>query len=315
MTHRALIINVALVLASGLLGYQLHGWQAAGQPASMDEPVAPPTAPTAVTPTDAEDPVIARINDEDVRKSEIVPYLQDVASTQDLLQWGRVESVPVEIYQAALLGLARDRLLRARADAEQITRRPEIRALMSKSTNQIARLAYLEELGARLVDESEVERRYAELSASLAEQQEYRARHILVREEAQARALIEEMDRVPFADLAARYSLDAQTGARGGDLGYFIAGSLDADFERVVTGLEPGALSEPFQTRFGWHIAILDEQRDAQAMTYEQAAPIIRERLERAAIQDWLNGLLAEARITPLLLDPPTAESTEDSAG
>lgn len=249
----------------------------------------------------ADDPQIARINGKGVHKSELIPYLQDVASTEELLRWGQIESIPPEVFEAALLNLAQDRLARQAADDAMITQRPEIKALMDKSANRIAKLAYLEQIIPDLVDDASIKRRYDDLVESLRGGKEYRARHILLQSEKEAKTILQALDRRPFGELAKLFSLDESTGLRGGDLGYFLPGTLDPDFESVVTRLKVGEPSKPFETRFGWHIAILDDVRDAQAMSFEQAEPVIRRQLEQQARRAWLDNLVSQAEITPLV--------------
>lgn len=72
-------------------------------------------------------------------------------------------------------------------------------------------------------------------------------------------------------------------------------------------------MSKPFQTRFGWHIAILDDVHDAESMPFEQAQPIIRRELERAATKAWLDALVAKAEITPMLLEQGAPEQVSSN--
>lgn len=317
-TRTRLLINAVLVLAAGAAGYHLQAWRSA--PPETVASVTPNVDGTgeagtgeagAVEATD--DPKIASINGMAVHKSELVPYLQDVASTEELLRWGRIESVPMDVYEAALRNLAQDRLVRRLADEAAITEQADVRALMTKSTNRIAKLAYLDRLSAALVDDAAIRQRYDELASSLKGKQEYRARHILLRDEKEARTIVQALDKRPFEELAKLFSLDEGTGLHGGDLGYFLPGTLDPEFEAVVTRLEVGAMAGPFKTRFGWHIAILDDVRDAAPMPFEQAQPIIRGQLERAATQAWLDDLVAKAEIKPFLLERPAPDQVSSN--
>lgn len=289
-TIRLLALGGVVLGAFGA-GYFFHLYTAAGS-----APAGPATSDTdAAIPAD--ELVVAHINGEPVTHAELIPYFNEVASTEQLMQWRKLSAVPRDVYEAALVELAQDRLVRAAADEAALTQRPKIRALMTKSANRIAKLAYLDQLAHGLVDDAGIRRRYDELAASLQGKKEYRARHILLKDEQEARTMLKALDSRPFEELAKLFSLDEHTGLRGGDLGYFLAGSLDAQFEANVTGLKPGAVSAPFQTRFGWHIAVLDDVRDATPMDFEQAAPIIRRELEEQARQAWLDELVAKSEI------------------
>lgn len=296
-TTRLLVIGICVLGAAGL-AYHFYPRQ------TGDEASAPVEVTDTGTPaTTTDDPVLARVNGTPVHKSELIPYLQDLASNEQLLQWGRLESIPPELFETALLNLTQDRLVRQLADEAQITQRPEVQALMEKSSNRIAKLAYLDQLTPGLVDEAGIRQRYDELVASLQGKKEYRARHILLKDEQEAGTILQALESRPFGELAKLFSLDENTGLRGGDLGYFLLGTLDEEFESQLTRLEPGTVSRPFQTRYGWHVAILDDVRDATPMPFEQAAPLIRQQLERQATQAWLDQLVAKAEIVPAAAD------------
>ena len=148
--------------------------------------------------------------------------------------------------------------------AEALTRREEMFLDLSRReflTN--SRLTAVAE--AALTDEA-LEQAYAARFLSDEPRLEYNAAHILVEtlEEAQAlRADLEEG--ADFAELARTHSRDPGSGAAGGDLGWFGTGRMVAPFEAAVVALEPGAISDPIQTQFGWHLILLNAVRNAEA--------------------------------------------------
>lgn len=278
--------------------------------AYLFNPWYPPQLPGWLSAADnSSDPEIATVAGMGIRKSELIPYLQDLASSQQLLQWGSLESIPPDVYETALLNLAQDKLVRQVADEAELTERPEVKALMEKSANRIAKLTYLEQLAPQLVNEENVKQRYTELADSLRGKTEYRARHILLKDEKEANTIIKALKKRPFDELARLFSLDEKTGLRGGDLGYVLPGTLDPEFEAAVAKLKIGKVSKPFQTRFGWHIAIVEDRREARPMAFEQAQPIIRRQLEQQAAKDWLDELVANAEIKTLLVNKPDSSA------
>ena len=103
-----------------------------------------------------------------------------------------------------------------------------------------------------------------------------------------------------FTDLARSNSDDPTSATSGGELGWLNPGNLPQSFRDAIAELSPDELSEPFQTRAGWHIAqVLDRrQRDAsQQLEREEAAEAIRERKAADEIELWLRELREEAYI------------------
>lgn len=131
--------------------------------------------------------------------------------------------------------------------------------------------------------------------------QQARARHILVRlseivSEADAKQRLEslkervEMGETEFAELARLHSEDA-SGARGGDLGWLSPGDTVPEFERAMNALEPGQISEPVRTPFGWHLIEVLERRDEDMSKERQrllAREAIRQRKGDEAYQEWV---------------------------
>ncbi len=106
-----------------------------------------------------------------------------------------------------------------------------------------------------------------------------RASHILVKDEALAKSLREQLraDPTRFEELARTSSTDAATAARGGDLGFFGQGRMVADFERAAFALEsPGDLSEVVKTPFGYHIIKLTERKEGTSKPFDEVKDRIR---------------------------------------
>jgi len=121
---------------------------------------------------------------------------------------------------------------------------------------------------------------------------EWNAAHILVRTEPEmaevVAALAEGRD---FAELAAERSIDG-SGRQGGDLGWFGPGVMIPEFEETVRNLEPGQVSEPLQTRFGWHLVRLIDSRIARVPALDEVRNDLINELRREAV----NALIARLR-------------------
>lgn len=135
--------------------------------------------------------------------------------------------------------------------------------------------------------------KYANVSAG----KEYNASHILVETEDEAKALIEELKNgADFAELAKAKST-GPSGPNGGELGWFGAGQMVKPFEDAVMAMEVGAVSEPVQTQFGWHVIKLNESRDKAAPTLDEVRADIEAEVERDAITVRIEELTANAKI------------------
>jgi peptidyl-prolyl cis-trans isomerase SurA len=139
---------------------------------------------------------------------------------------------------------------------------------------------------------------------------ETRARHILI----ETNAVVSDRDartrlanlrqRIlngeSFEDLARGNSDDPGSASRGGDLGWVMPGRMVPTFERQMNNLEPGEISQPFETRFGWHIVQVLERRQQDAteeIRRAQAARQIQQRKEEEELQLWLRELRDEAYV------------------
>lgn len=146
--------------------------------------------------------------------------------------------------------------------------------------------------------ESELRAAYeANLPRYLATQ--YKARHILVDEESEAQAIIAELDGgADFADMARQHST-GPTGPRGGDLGWFRADSMVAPFADAVRSAEVGTYRPaPVQTRFGWHVILVEEVREQQAPGVEAVRDELISIVEREKLDSYVGELGAQAQIS-----------------
>jgi len=103
-----------------------------------------------------------------------------------------------------------------------------------------------------------------------------------------------------FAELARQNSEDPGSAAKGGDLGWVAPGELVPEFERVMNGLAPGEISQPFQSPFGWHIAQVVGRRqveNGEEQRRRQAREAIRQRKAQEALEAWLRRLRDEAYV------------------
>lgn len=131
-----------------------------------------------------------------------------------------------------------------------------------------------------MLDDAEVKEFYEKNSDKFRIGTEIKASHILVKTEEEAKDIASKLKKgSKFPDLAKTFSIDKASGAKGGDLGYFGRGKMVPEFERAVLSLKPGELSDPVNTRFGYHIIRLDDIKEGKLASFEQSAESIRRQL------------------------------------
>jgi len=128
---------------------------------------------------------------------------------------------------------------------------------------------------------------------------EYRARHILVETEEQAKTLIAEIKKGgKFEELAKKNSRDPGSGANGGDLDWASAGSYVAEFSNAMVKLGKGEMADaPVKSQFGWHIIRVDDVREAQLPKLDEVKPQIAQQLQQQKMGKFQDDLRSKAKI------------------
>jgi peptidyl-prolyl cis-trans isomerase C len=128
---------------------------------------------------------------------------------------------------------------------------------------------------------------------------EYKASHILVEKEADAKAIIAQLKKGgKFEEIAKKSSKDPGSGAKGGDLDWANPGNYVAEFSQALTGLTKGKMTEtPVKTQFGFHIIRLDDTRDAQLPKFEEVKPQITQQMQQQKMNKYQEELRAKAKV------------------
>lgn len=146
--------------------------------------------------------------------------------------------------------------------------------------------------------EDDLKKGYDELVKQAGETQ-YKARHILVKEEADAKKVVAELEKGgDFAELAKKHSTGPNAKA-GGDLGWFTSSQIDnKPFSDAVEGLKKGAYTKaPVKTKFGWHVILLDDTRTAKPPTFDEAKPQLIAGYQRAKLGEKIGELRQGAKL------------------
>ncbi|MBL0945971.1 MAG: peptidylprolyl isomerase [Hydrogenophaga sp.] len=128
---------------------------------------------------------------------------------------------------------------------------------------------------------------------------EYKARHILVEKEDEAKAIIANIKKgAKFEDVAKKESKDPGSGANGGDLDWAPAANYVPEFSEAMMKLQKGQMTDaPVKSQFGWHVIRVDDVRDAQLPSFEEVKPQLKQQMTQQKLQQYQQDLRAKAKI------------------
>jgi len=256
--------------------------------------------------------VVATVDGQAITEGDLAFAAEDMA--QDLAQ------MPPEERRAFLVRILIDMKVMSGAAREAGMDQTAIFAQRLKYLEERAlRRAYFAEAIAGAITEDVVRAEYDAFVAAFPPQDEIRASHILVETEEEANALKAELDGgADFADLAREHSIDPGA-ANGGDLGFFGRGMMVQPFEQAAFALaEPGDVSAPVQSQFGWHIIKLADRRQTEPPSFQQVAAQIQNRLLMdtftAKVDELMSGVTVEIADPALKAKFDAQEAAEAAA-
>jgi peptidyl-prolyl cis-trans isomerase C len=201
-------------------------------------------------------------------------------------------------------GAVREELINREVIAQEAQRAgvpnsAEVKAQLDMVRQEIIVGAFLRDYARKHpITDAEIQKEYDRAKSQHGDK-EYKARHILVETEDQAKNLIAELKKgAKFEDLASKNSKDTGSAQRGGDLDWNVPGTFDKLFSDAMVKLEKGKYSEaPVKTRFGYHIIQVDDVRPAKFAALGEVRPRIQQMLVQNKIDELIKGLRAKAKI------------------
>ena len=194
--------------------------------------------------------------------------------------------------------LVRREILTQESVKKGFDKKPEVQGQMDLARQGVLIGAYLNDyVRNHPVTEDQIKKEYENIKAKLGNK-EYKARHVLVEKEDEAKAIIEKLKKgEKFEDLA-KASKDPGSKDRGGDLGWANPASFVPPFSAAMTKLEKGKFTEtPVKSDFGWHIIQLDDTRDLKLPTMDEAKGQISQQLQQRMVQKHIEELRAKAKV------------------
>jgi len=148
------------------------------------------------------------------------------------------------------------------------------------------------------VTDAEIKAEYDKFASANAGK-EFRARHILVEKEDEAKAIIASIKGgAKFEDIAKKQSKDPGSGANGGDLDWANAASYVTEFSQAMVKLDKGQMTEtPVKSQFGWHIIRVDDVRQAKLPAFEEVKPQIAQQMQQQKMAEFQKSLREKAKV------------------
>ena len=294
MHSRLVITPLVLACAGGLVAAAVAGGAlfAADRPEAQSGPSA--QAPTQMPPGST---VVARVDGTEL-------HLSDVEAAQHSLP-PQAQKLPLaQIYPMLLDRLVDGMLITEAGRKEHLDQDPDLQQRLRQFEDRLIQEAYLGRAIKSAETEERLKARYDTFIKDKAARDEVKARHILVKTEAEAKSVIAELDKgADFAELAKKHSTDPG-GSSGGDLGYFGHDDMVKEFADAAFALPAGQYTKtPVKTQFGWHVIKVEDHRSASPPSFDEARQEVSQLVARDVIDAKLKELRGGAKVETFGLD------------
>lgn len=248
-------------------------------------------------PSLADDPIVARVNAKEIKRSDVLALLQQLGP--------EVQQMPLQmIYPQLLDELVKSELVSAAGYKAKLQDSAEVKKRLKEAEEQFVQQAWLRaEIDKRLTQDK-LKAAFDKWAKENPPQEEVRARHILVKTKEEADAIIKQLKGgADFAKLAAEKGTDG-TKDNGGDLGYFVKDQMVKPFADAAFAMKAGEVSQtPVKTDFGFHVIKVEDKRKQTPPTFEQAAPQLRPAVAQEIAEEVINGLRKSAKVETFNID------------
>jgi peptidyl-prolyl cis-trans isomerase C len=255
------------------------------------------------------DPILATVDGKPIRMS-------DVQAAGNELPANLQQLPPDQLFPLLVNQLIDRQALLVAAQAEHLQKDPKVKQAMIDAANEKLENAYVQQKVGPQVTDAAVQAEYNKDYANKPGPEQVDARHILVKTQAEAQAIIDQLNKgADFATLATKDSIDP--GAKnGGELGWFSQDEMVPAFANAAFALQPGQYTKtPVQTQFGWHVILSEGKRTAPPQSFDTVKDQIRQKLADDAIKATLADVRAKVKIK--LFNPdgtPAPDGSEPGA-
>lgn len=291
----------ATLLAGALLVLTAGGLAAPTRPVAAQETATPApatpapatTAPATAAPAQP-DPkeVVATVNGQPVTRQDVIDSAQSLPP--------QVQQQMDQLFPQLLNRLIGFKMVAAKGTADGLADDPEVKDEVKRFEEQAITQTYFKRYIEKAVTPDAIKVVYEQELKDHPPQPEIEARHILVKTEDEAKAIIGQLKAgADFAALAKEKSIDPSAKQNGGDLGWFTKDTMVKEFADAAFAMKKGELSQtPVKSQFGFHVIEVQDERTQVPPTLAERTPEIRQGLAEEAAHKLVNDLIAQGQVT-----------------
>ena len=219
-----------------------------------------------------------------------------------MLKQSAAQGQPVtpELRANVIENLAMQMIVAKEATKKGLEKTPDVADQLDLAKQSILARAFIQDYFKKNpINEKALTAEYDKVKASVSAT-EYKARHILVKQESDAKDIIAKLNKNPkaFEALAKEKSIDPGSKDNGGDLGWFDPQGMVPEFGAAVAKLEKGKFSEePVKTNFGYHVIFLEDTRAKEFPPLEEVKPMLEQQLQQQNLKKLLDDMKSKAKI------------------
>lgn len=255
------------------------------------------------------DPVVARVNGQEIRRSAVIEELQAMGP--------QAQQVPPQVlYPQILQRLVITKLVSSEGYKQKLQDDAEVKSRLKEAEENIVADVYVKKTVSPKITDDKLKAKYDELAAKFKPEDEVRARHILVPTEAEANEVIKQLKGgADFAKLAQEKSKDSGSFKQGGDLGYFTKTAMVKPFADAAFGMKVGQVSDkPIKTDFGYHVIKVEDKRKTAPPPVTEVKEQLRTQVGQEMAQQLVKDLETKAKIERFNLDGSPLQAAEAPA-
>ncbi len=236
---------------------------------------------------------IAVVNGKSIPKAWVDSLLESV-------QRGSGQPLPPDASKRAREVLVRNEILYQAAEKTDLMKSDEFKTQMELAKRNIAAALFISDFQKKLkISDGEIKKEYDKIRLESGSGMEYKARHILVKDEAHAKKILAALKKgKSFEDIAKKESDDKGSAKNGGDLGWSTPDNYVPEFSKALQALKKGETTkEAVKSQFGYHIIRVEDTREVKFPSLEEVKSRIEEKLRHDKVSEFIESKTKTAKV------------------